>query len=161
MQGEIFQEFYQIGNVARDRRRGLGLGLAIVARLARLLSTKLTSARRLVAAPCFRCAYRVGEDRLLPEPARTRNPWRNRSAAMPAILVVDDDPLVLAGNQALLTELGCQVTTVSDGRGAGRRWSHSGSTVIVLCDLWLSDELSGIDVLRRLATLTTRPFRVS
>jgi signal transduction histidine kinase/CheY-like chemotaxis protein len=34
---EIFQEFTQLGNPERDRRKGLGLGLAIVERLAKLL----------------------------------------------------------------------------------------------------------------------------
>jgi CheY-like chemotaxis protein len=33
----VFQEFTQLGNPDRDRRKGLGLGLAIVERLARLL----------------------------------------------------------------------------------------------------------------------------
>lgn len=33
----VFQEFYQIGNEERDRRHGLGLGLAIAERTARLL----------------------------------------------------------------------------------------------------------------------------
>ncbi|MEK9671145.1 MAG: ATP-binding protein [Rhodospirillaceae bacterium] len=33
----IFEEFHQVGNPARDRREGLGLGLAIVQRLAVLL----------------------------------------------------------------------------------------------------------------------------
>jgi signal transduction histidine kinase len=35
--GEVFQEFTQLANPERDRRKGLGLGLAIVERLARLL----------------------------------------------------------------------------------------------------------------------------
>ena len=30
--------------------------------------------------------------------------------------------------------------------------------MLVLCDLWLSDELSGIDLLRQLAALTKAPF---
>jgi anti-sigma regulatory factor (Ser/Thr protein kinase)/CheY-like chemotaxis protein len=34
---EIFEEFTQLGNPERDRRKGLGLGLAIVERLAKLL----------------------------------------------------------------------------------------------------------------------------
>ncbi|PIW29299.1 MAG: hypothetical protein COW30_05365 [Rhodospirillales bacterium CG15_BIG_FIL_POST_REV_8_21_14_020_66_15] len=35
--GMIFEEFHQVGNPARDRREGLGLGLAIVQRLSNLL----------------------------------------------------------------------------------------------------------------------------
>ena len=37
----IFEDFYQIGNPERDRRKGLGLGLATVARLTRLLGYRL------------------------------------------------------------------------------------------------------------------------
>ncbi|GGF72348.1 hypothetical protein GCM10011332_27910 [Terasakiella brassicae] len=37
----IFQEFRQIGNRERDRRKGLGLGLAICERVAKLLKTKI------------------------------------------------------------------------------------------------------------------------
>ncbi len=33
----MFEEFYQVGNKERDRSKGLGLGLAIVERLAKLL----------------------------------------------------------------------------------------------------------------------------
>lgn len=36
-QEAIFREFYQVGNVERDSAKGLGLGLAIVARLGRIL----------------------------------------------------------------------------------------------------------------------------
>ncbi|WP_417841743.1 ATP-binding protein [Terasakiella sp.] len=37
----IFQEFRQLGNRERDRRKGLGLGLAICERVAKLLKTKI------------------------------------------------------------------------------------------------------------------------
>lgn len=36
-QDHVFEEFYQVDNAARDRTQGLGLGLSIVARTARLL----------------------------------------------------------------------------------------------------------------------------
>jgi signal transduction histidine kinase len=39
---EIFKEFFQIGNPERDRSQGLGLGLAIVQRLSRLLRCRVT-----------------------------------------------------------------------------------------------------------------------
>ncbi len=42
----IFEEFYQAGNPERDRAKGLGLGLAIVERLARLLDHHVTVSSR-------------------------------------------------------------------------------------------------------------------
>ena len=43
---EIFEEFRQLDNPARDSSRGLGLGLAIASRLARLLGTEVRVASR-------------------------------------------------------------------------------------------------------------------
>ncbi|CCG40182.1 sensor histidine kinase [Magnetospirillum molischianum] len=41
-QGRVFEEFFQVGNPERDRTKGLGLGLAIVIRLARLLHHRIS-----------------------------------------------------------------------------------------------------------------------
>ena len=43
--GRVFDEFYQLGNIARVRRRGVGLGLSIVRRPLR--SARLQGARRV------------------------------------------------------------------------------------------------------------------
>ncbi len=41
LRARVFEEFYQVNNPARDRSRGLGIGLAIVQRLARELAHEL------------------------------------------------------------------------------------------------------------------------
>jgi len=158
-QGEIFHEFYQIGNVARDRSLGLGLGLAIVARVARLLQTEVNVRSAPGRGSMFSLRVRRGEDGWVlastPRDAALAQPGE----PLPSILVVDDDPLVLAGNKALLTELGCDVTTVSDGPGARAAVvALDRKPVLVLCDLWLSDDLSGIDLLQQLEALTKGPI---
>ncbi len=154
---EIFQEFYQTGNMARDRSMGLGLGLAIVARLAHLLDTEVT----------VRSAPGLGSVFALRVPRGERSALGSADASEPTavddrstlrVLVIDDDPLVLAGNRALLEELGCQVTTVGDAHGAQHALATSGNEpVLVLCDLWLSDIDNGIDLLQRLPALTAAP----
>lgn len=66
----IFEEFYQVGNVARDRREGFGLGLAIVDRLARLLghrvdvaSTVGKGSRFSITVPMAAAPLRSGRSR--------------------------------------------------------------------------------------------------
>ena len=52
--GEIFEEFTQLGNPERDRTKGLGLGLAIVHRLAQLLGLEVTIKSTLGRGSLFR-----------------------------------------------------------------------------------------------------------
>lgn len=75
------------------------------------------------------------------------------------VLVIDDDRLVLAGNRALLEDLGCRVTTVTDPATAEVALDAIGDApVLVFCDLWLSDQRSGIALLRKLAALKSVPI---
>jgi|KBSMisStandDraft_5_1062788.scaffolds.fasta_scaffold00769_9 signal transduction histidine kinase len=158
-QSEVFQEFYQIGNAARDRNRGLGLGLAIVTRIARLLETEVSLRSAPMRGSVFSLRIRAGEAHWVHETTRSDSTLARPGQPLPAILVVDDDPLVLAGSKALLSELGCEVTLVGDATGAHAAIAMvPGKPVLVLCDLWLSDVLSGIDLLRQLASLTDAPF---
>jgi signal transduction histidine kinase len=52
--GHIFDEFYQVNNVARDRAKGIGLGLAIVKRLCLLAGCEVTLASRPGKGTVFR-----------------------------------------------------------------------------------------------------------
>jgi signal transduction histidine kinase/FixJ family two-component response regulator len=52
-QDRIFEEFYQVGNLARERNRGIGLGLAIVRRTATILGERITLKSRLGRGSVF------------------------------------------------------------------------------------------------------------
>ncbi|MEY2843296.1 MAG: hypothetical protein RI920_1333 [Pseudomonadota bacterium] len=52
-QDRIFEEFYQVGNSARERNRGIGLGLAIVRRTAGILGERITLKSRLGRGSVF------------------------------------------------------------------------------------------------------------
>lgn len=52
-QPRVFDEFFQVGNPERDHRKGFGLGLAIVSRLAALLGGRVELRSRLHGGSCF------------------------------------------------------------------------------------------------------------
>jgi signal transduction histidine kinase/CheY-like chemotaxis protein len=150
-QQNIFREFVQLANSARDRSKGIGLGLAIVDRLARLLRHPLS----VRSAPGRGSTFSVtvprmfGVDDLLAEPLHA-------PAAMPKhdkldnlrVLVVDDDLLVRTSTAGILESWGC---AVSVGEGLEEVW-HKYSTAqfdLVLCDYRLPDG-NGLDLADRL-----------
>lgn len=120
----IFEEYHQLDNPARERSRGLGLGLAIVQRLADLLghevrvhsetgkgsvfSIDVPLASCTASAPrepCFQqMAIGVGK----PETG-------GRAHRIGAILVIEDDPEVRSLIQLLLEEEGHHVIAAADG----------------------------------------------
>ena len=103
----IFDEFYQAHNPARDRSQGLGLGLSIVRRLAKLLDYPLTVRSVPGKGTVFRLAVPLCE-----KPAIPATPHHQRPAYASmhgCIAVVDDDLQVLDGLKTLLTGWGLDV----------------------------------------------------
>jgi signal transduction histidine kinase len=107
---EVFEEFVQLHNPERDRNKGLGLGLAIVRRLTRLLGVSLT----LRSRPGHGTAFTLR----LPAVAGTSSPVGSAEPAAGVIpdpasgdllLVIDDDADVRAGMRTLLTGWGYRV----------------------------------------------------
>jgi PAS domain S-box-containing protein len=101
---DIFEEFYQVGNPARERREGHGLGLSIVRRAMDLLGHRLEvissvgrGSRFAIEAPSWPAA---GEG---PPPAS------EEGGPGLAVLLIEDDPLVQSAMRLTLEELGCHV----------------------------------------------------
>lgn len=142
----IFEEFYQVANPERDRQLGLGLGLAIVHRLATLLDLRveIQSAPGIGTTASFQIP-------ISPPPSSLPS---ERPAAMSDllpchILVIDDEPAILAGMQALLEPHGCKVSVAENMEQA---WSVALETTpdIVLADFRLRGHASGIQAIKQL-----------
>jgi len=143
-QREIFREFVQLGNPQRDREQGLGLGLAIVERTARLLDHRLELRSRPGKGSMF--SLRVGYG----DPAQVR-----ASASLDAeplkgcvVLVVEDQREVRAAMALLLTGWGCVVHVAESGSDARDQIARLGEAPdIVIADYRLPGEEDGVDVL--------------
>ena len=104
----IFREFVQLDNPSRDRRKGLGLGLAIVQRLASRLDHPIRVRSRLGRGSIFEIAVPISNqlpalnEALLGDTAET-------DLTGLLILAVDDEIEVLLAMEAILSAWGCFV----------------------------------------------------
>lgn len=104
-QQEIFREFHQLGNAERDRRKGLGLGLAIVDGLARALGHDLSLASTPQRGSVFRLVLPMTRVAVIrDEFEATQNMTQELNVR---VLVIDDDEAVRAGMLQLLRDWGC------------------------------------------------------
>jgi two-component system, chemotaxis family, CheB/CheR fusion protein len=114
----IFEEFHQLDNPARERSKGLGLGLAIVERLADLLGHTVDVRSRQGKGSVFGIEVPLGQDapqwRLRLDP----NEVTESAHRSGAILVVEDDLPVRESLAFLLEGEGHRMTTAEDGRKA-------------------------------------------
>jgi signal transduction histidine kinase/CheY-like chemotaxis protein len=111
----IFDEFYQLGNPERDRRKGLGLGLATVKRIAQLLGCRVTLESAPGKGSVFAIEVPVGDPRhVAPAPAAPSaadlDALRGR-----VIAVVDDERDVRDGLVELLQMWQCQPVAAASG----------------------------------------------
>jgi signal transduction histidine kinase/CheY-like chemotaxis protein len=146
-QARIFEEFYQAGSPPRDRATGLGLGLAIVDRVARLLGHSITVKSQVGRGSVFGVRVPIVPPRP-GEPASAAPETGMQQLAGLRVLVVDDEPDVRAALDGLLQRWGCSVETAASGGEALS--ADRASPDLVLCDLRLGESESGFDVLDRL-----------
>jgi len=112
-QEAIFQEFHQLNNPERDRRKGLGLGLAIAKRLSDRLGHPLS----LRSRPKRGSVFRLEVPLYLGEVAQRSVDIDSEFALTgKRALVIDDDELALHGLGSLLHSWGmlCDLTTSTD-----------------------------------------------
>jgi two-component system CheB/CheR fusion protein len=151
----IFDEFHQLDNPARERSKGLGLGLAIVQRLADLLGHKIDVRSRLGTGSTFTIEVPLGEGGVmgLPIPAQNDTPVRPISPG--TILIVDDDPGVLEMLQLLFDSEGHITLVAADGHQA-LELAMKQATVpdLIIADYNLPKGLNGLQTIAKLQQQT-------
>jgi PAS domain S-box-containing protein len=110
---EVFQEFVQLHNPARDRSKGLGLGLSIVRRLLALMGhtmeVRSVPGRGTIFSIALPRVTADRENRPLPGAAPLREP-----AGAKQVLVIEDEVMVRQGIEMLVGGWGCNVLPASD-----------------------------------------------
>jgi two-component system CheB/CheR fusion protein len=121
---EIFKEFHQLDNRIAKRTKGLGLGLAIVQRLAELLGTHITVRSAIDRGSVFAVEVPMVQGPMQaaaspPEPAVSRGQVEGVQRELPerahAILIVEDDAEVRDMLKMLLDSRGYRTFAAADG----------------------------------------------
>ena len=147
----IFEEYHQLDNAARERSRGLGLGLSIVHRLGLLLGHRVAVRSRhgkgsvfTIDVPRTAQAAPAPPGVLAPEEAVPLPPGRTGT-----VLVVEDDPELRDLLVMFLQGQGHQATGAADGASALERLAEGLAPGLVLADYNLPGA-TGLDVAAQL-----------
>jgi two-component system, sensor histidine kinase len=148
---EIFDEFHQLGNPERDRAKGLGLGLAIVDRVARLLGHSIDVESAPGEGSRFSVTVPLGDSRRIASDGTPVTASAGEDLAGVRTIVVDDEIGVREGMRTLLEQWGCEVTLAGsedEAVDAARQLAAAPDAVIV--DYRLRDGRTGVQAVERL-----------
>lgn len=139
----IFEEFYQIGNVERDRSKGVGLGLAIVDRLSRLLNHPVRVSSELNRGTIFEVLVpMVRQSRLHWLPAKS---VVHHEHSQGVVVLIEDDPTVRKALAATVRRWDYTVCDVADASEADTALRRLGQRpALILADYRLRAGQTGV-----------------
>ena len=150
-QKEIFQEFVQLNNPERDRNKGLGLGLAIVERMARLLGTETEIKSIEDKGSVFSIKVSRGNAKRVIEKSASPMPIRRDEIKGALVVFIDDESTILEGMEVLLRDWDCEPVIAASGLGALAALVAAGRPPdIIVSDYRLRDQENGIDVIAQI-----------
>lgn len=149
----IFEEYYQVDNQHRDRRKGLGLGLAIVRRIESLLGCKVSVKSAPGIGSEFSFVVRRGdsEEQLAQPFVITYSRYDLRGMI---VVLVEDDPDIRQMVAGLMVEWGCRVFEGEHAEDVLRKVDIAGLRPdLLVCDYRLPQGMTAVHVIRRVCDL--------
>ena len=156
---KVFDEFYQVGNPARDRSRGLGMGLAIVKRLVLLMGHELevrsTPGRGTVFRVLLTPTQMADMDNVVLGADTVPSPLD----AHQTVLFIDDEESIRVGMSEMLNAWGYQVLLADTiGHACTEVRRHAGVIDMVVSDLRLANREDGIEAIARVREVYGAPL---
>ncbi|VTU38209.1 Sensory/regulatory protein RpfC [Variovorax sp. PBL-H6] len=144
----IFREFHQLGNAERDRRKGLGLGLAIAQGLARALGQELSLRSVPKRGSVFRLTLPAARAGVVADSGAEALPGPARVFDL-RVLVIDDDESVRTGMRQLLGAWGC-ACDVADSIEDAQALARAHRPGLVISDYRLRELRTGAEAIAAL-----------
>ncbi len=148
---KIFEEFYQVDNSERDRQQGLGLGLSIVDRAARLLGHTLTLTTRLGMGSSFALTVPLAKTGVAKEQSAPLQAATAPVLAGRLIAVIENEGNIRAGMNNLLQSWGCRVVSADSAANMIEQLDSMGEIVeMIISDFGLRGGVNGVEAIARI-----------
>jgi len=158
--GEVFEEFRRIDNPKHSQVDGLGLGLAITERIARMLKHTLNVRSWPGKGTVFSVNVPLGDkDKAIKARPEKRGWIRSKGLEGIKVLVIDNEPKILEGMSALLQGWSCStLTAISAAEAKEKIVEQEFLPDIILADYHLDETRTGIMALQELGELWHKPI---
>ena len=156
-QKAVFEEFHRLSDGAESVKRGLGLGLAIVDRIARLLGHDVSLSSELGKGSCFEVLVpRAKGAAKAKAPRAAAEPRAATSIAGQFIFCIDNEKNILDGMHGLLSKWGASpviATTLQEASHEMEKlWvEQDRRPALLLVDYHLDNKVTGLDVIAALS----------
>ena len=144
----IFDEYVQLDNAVRDRRKGLGLGLTIARNIARLLNHPISVTSELGDGSIFSIEVPLGDENKKINDLETEESLNELQNTI-SILLVEDDPTVRDATKLLLETEGHDVCMAVDGEAALEQVQNGARPNLIISDYRLPGA-DGYEVIRKI-----------
>ena len=159
--GVIFEEFHQLDNAARERSRGLGLGLSIAQRLVDLLGHSIDVRSRPGKGSVFSVEVPVVPGEPMNSPRRVHVSADEASVGTGTVLIVEDDPALREVLELVFKVDGYATSVAANGRAAlALAAQRAIRPDIVIADYNLPGGLTGIQLMLGLHDMLRREIPV-
>ena len=143
----IYKEFHQLSNPERDRRKGQGLGLSIVQRVASLLEYEIGLESELGKGSEFYVLVPQTHGDI--DQSNTSELVEAVAGSESLVLIIDDDEHILEGLKSLLELWGCHVIAAAGGESMlAQLQSTERIPDAIISDYRLLGSETGVDVIK-------------
>lgn len=142
---QIFQEYHQLNNNERDQEQGIGLGLSVVDKMARIMGLKIKVTSQLNVGSTFSICLPKGEAMasLIPVPeTKTEELFHHQ------IVLIDDERNVLSSMSQMLEDWGCSVLSFQGLEEALEQIDlNQHKPDLIITDYRLRNKTTGLDAI--------------
>ena len=155
----IFEEFTQLDNPAREKSKGLGLGLSIASQLARLLNHRL----QVRGVPGRGSVFAVEVPRVktvVPPPSvvEKTQPSVGTNLNGLGVFLIEDNPETCDAMKLFIETLGARVIVATTGVEAMTLLDTSDNQIDLLIADYRLPGQNGIEIIRKIQKATGRPI---